>query len=58
MPPAPDCIFDTPRLRVRRIGSTDVDALHAVYGDADAMRWVGDGVAMTLEQCRPTGSAT
>lgn len=45
-------IFDTPRLRARRIGPTDVDAMHAVYGDADAMRWVGDGVAITLEQCR------
>lgn len=52
MPPTHEYIFDTPRLRARRIGSADVDALHAVYGDADAMRWVGDGVAITLQQCR------
>lgn len=33
-------IFDTPRLRARRIGPEDVAVMHAVYGDADARRWV------------------
>jgi RimJ/RimL family protein N-acetyltransferase len=45
-------IFDTARLRARRIEPADADAMHAVYGDADAMRWVGDGSPLALERCR------
>lgn len=44
-------LFDTPRLRVRRIGPDDRDAMLAVYGDADAMRWVGDGRPLQPGQC-------
>ena len=44
-------IFETPRLLVRHLEAGDVDALLAVYGDADAMRWVGDGRPLTREQC-------
>lgn len=44
-------LFETPRLFVRRIGPADVDAMHAVYGDADAMRWVGDGEPLDRAGC-------
>ena len=44
-------LFDTPRLRVRRIEAGDGGAMLAVYGDADAMRWVGDGRPLVPEQC-------
>lgn len=44
-------IAETPRLLIRRLGSDDLDDLVAVYGDAQAMQWVGDGLALTSEQC-------
>jgi RimJ/RimL family protein N-acetyltransferase len=44
-------LFATPRLRVRRLHEGDVDALFAVYGDAEAMRWVGDGQPLSQAQC-------
>lgn len=44
--------FETPRLLARRIVSADVDALLAVYGDAEAMRWVGDGQPLNRAQCQ------
>lgn len=43
--------FLTERLLVRRWRAADLEALQAVYGDADAMRWVGDGRAITQEEC-------
>ncbi len=43
--------FDTERLSVRRWRDSDLPALLAVYGDVDAMRWVGDGRAITHEEC-------
>jgi RimJ/RimL family protein N-acetyltransferase len=36
---------------VRRWLDSDLEALLAVYGDADAMRWVGEGRAITREEC-------
>jgi RimJ/RimL family protein N-acetyltransferase len=44
-------IFTTRRLRGRHLQASDADALFEVYGDADAMRWVGDGEPLTREQC-------
>lgn len=44
-------LFDTPRLRIRRLSAQDLAALLDVYGDADAMRWVGDGNALTEADC-------
>ncbi len=44
-------MFSTERLHVRHIEPADVDAMHAVYGDADAMRWVGDAVPLAREYC-------
>jgi RimJ/RimL family protein N-acetyltransferase len=45
-------IFETPRLFARQIEPADVTAMHKVYGDADAMRWVGDGKPLDLSECR------
>lgn len=44
-------IYRTDHLTARRITDADVDALYAVYGDADAMRWVGDGRPIEREAC-------
>lgn len=44
-------VFRTRRLVVRRWCDADVPALAAVYGDADAMRWVGDGEPITAAAC-------
>jgi RimJ/RimL family protein N-acetyltransferase len=44
-------LFHTSRLIVRRLVANDIPALMEVYGDADAMRWVGDGQPITLAQC-------
>jgi len=44
-------MFETERLIVRRLAEDDLDAMFAVYGDADTMRWVDDGVPLTLELC-------
>ncbi len=47
----PPFVFNTPRLTARRLNGGELEALLAVYGDADAMRWVGDGLALSREQC-------
>ena len=39
-------IFETPRLRCRRLVPEDLKALLEVYGDAQAMRWVDDGLPL------------
>ena len=44
-------IIETARLRVRRIGPEDVNAMFEVYGDAEAMRWVDDGSPITRAEC-------
>ena len=44
-------IFETPRLIGRHLVASDLDAMHAVYGDAGAMRWVGDGQPLERERC-------
>lgn len=44
-------MYSTEHLLIRQIESTDVDAMHAVYGDADTMRWVGDAVPLAREHC-------
>lgn len=47
----PDIIFETLRLTGRHIDSADLEALQLVYGDKDAMRWVGDSTAITPAEC-------
>ncbi len=49
--PASPILFETVRLQVRRIEPGDVDAMYAVYSDADAMRWVGNGQPLGRTQC-------
>jgi RimJ/RimL family protein N-acetyltransferase len=44
-------VIETARLTIRRIVPGDAAALHAVYGDAEAMRWVGDGQPLSFERC-------
>lgn len=46
-----DLVLRTERLVIRRWRDSDLESLLRVYGDAEAMRWVGDGVAITREQC-------
>ena len=45
-------LFETERLRCRRWAARDLAALLAVYGDAEAMRWVGDGRPLTEADAR------
>lgn len=40
---------DTERLTIRPYAETDLEAMHAIYGDAEAMRWV-DGDYSTLDK--------
>ncbi|MBE0548713.1 MAG: GNAT family N-acetyltransferase, partial [Rubrivivax sp.] len=51
-------MFPTPRLCCRRRGLGDLDAIHAVYGGALAVRWVGDGTPATREGCAQRLQAT
>jgi RimJ/RimL family protein N-acetyltransferase len=46
-----DVVFTTARLAVRCWRHSDLDAIFAVYGDAEAMRWVGDGQVITMPEC-------
>ena len=45
-----ELVLRTERLLVRRWSPDDLEPLLRVYGDAEAMRWVGDGVALTPQQ--------
>jgi len=47
----PDVLFETARLRCRRWVATDLEPLLAVYADAEAMRFVGDGRPITRDEC-------
>lgn len=44
-------LFTTERLQARHLGIDDVDAMVAVYGDADAMRHVGERRALARSEC-------
>lgn len=46
-----DILFTTACTRVRRLRSGDAAAMHRIYGDADTMRFVGDGQPLTLARC-------
>ncbi|MEO0374426.1 MAG: GNAT family N-acetyltransferase [Cyanobacteria bacterium P01_A01_bin.17] len=45
-------LFETKRIICRRLLSSDVDEMYAVYSDADAMRWVDDGQPIQKDECR------
>ncbi|NEQ55638.1 MAG: GNAT family N-acetyltransferase, partial [Leptolyngbya sp. SIO3F4] len=44
-------LFETERIICRRLLSSDIDEMYAVYGDADAMRWVDDGQPIQRSEC-------
>jgi ribosomal-protein-alanine N-acetyltransferase len=46
-----DVVFETVRLVARRWRPDDGEAVFRVYSDAEAMRWVGDGSAISREDC-------
>jgi ribosomal-protein-alanine N-acetyltransferase len=48
----PADLFETRRLTARHLLATDLPALQAAYGDADAMRWVGDGQTLSADGCK------
>lgn len=50
-PARPEVIAETPRLQLRRLVHGDVDALLGVYGNAEVVRWVGDGQPLTRSDC-------
>ncbi len=45
-------LFETDRLVARRLTHDDASAMVEIYGDRDAMRYVGDGEPLDLEACR------
>ena len=45
-------VFETARLRARRIDEPDVDAMLAVYGDREVVRFVGDGEPLDRAACQ------
>jgi RimJ/RimL family protein N-acetyltransferase len=51
-------LFETQRLLVRELHPDDEDAMLAVYGDGDAMRFVGDGQPLDRATCRRWISVT
>ncbi|MEP4485298.1 GNAT family N-acetyltransferase [Marinobacter alexandrii] len=46
-----DTLFVTENLSVRRWRDSDLAVLMSVYGDADAMKWVGDGQPISQGEC-------
>jgi RimJ/RimL family protein N-acetyltransferase len=46
-----DTVFETERFAIRRWRDSDLPDLMAVYGDAEAMKWVGDGQPITENEC-------
>jgi RimJ/RimL family protein N-acetyltransferase len=44
-------VIETGRLTIRRIVKGDEGAMFAVYGDAESMRYVGDGQPLSFERC-------
>ena len=45
-------LFETRRLRCRQWDVADLEPLFAVYSDAEAMRWVGDGEPISRQACK------
>ena len=56
--PASTTLFETERLRCRRWVPDDFEVLYALYSDAEAMRWVGDGRPITRVECQNWFSVT
>jgi RimJ/RimL family protein N-acetyltransferase len=45
-------LFETERLIAPRLLAEDAEAMAAIYGDVEAMRYVGDGEPLSVEGCR------
>lgn len=48
----PDDVFTTDRFLVRRWRESDLRRLVEVYGEAETMKWVGDGRPLNESDCR------
>jgi RimJ/RimL family protein N-acetyltransferase len=46
-------VFETRRIRVRKWRESDLNAMLAVYGDREAMQWVGDGEPISTAELQP-----
>jgi RimJ/RimL family protein N-acetyltransferase len=44
-------LFQTARLTVRQLQPGDGPAMYAIYGDPEVVRYVDDGLPLSLEQC-------
>ncbi|MBK9050480.1 MAG: GNAT family N-acetyltransferase [Chloroflexi bacterium] len=44
-------LFETLRLTVRQLQPEDVDAMFAIYGDPEVVRWVDDGQPLSRDLC-------
>lgn len=44
-------LFETPRLIVRRLVNADAEAMCAIYGDEESMRFVGDARPLPVDIC-------
>jgi len=44
-------LYETEHLWVRRLDAADYNEMYAVYSDAEAMRWVGDGLPIEVDVC-------
>ena len=47
----PEFVFETSRLRARRLEQADVNVMLSVYGDREVVRWVGDGEPFDRALC-------
>ena len=47
----PSTLFETERLFARRLTAADAPQMLAIFGDAETMRYVGDGEILTEENC-------
>ena len=43
--------LETPRLTIRGFKTSDAQALHAIVGDPEIVKYVGDGQPISLERC-------
>lgn len=46
-----ETLFETARLRARHLRHDDIDALLAVYGNRNVVRWVADGEPLDRSAC-------
>ena len=44
-------LLETDRLVLRYFEVDDLDAMHALFGDPEVVRWMGDGQVLTRDRC-------